>query len=1005
MAFSWKQGNASIYFTSAGVTIAFEDGQSRWALKTRFEGAREVDPTGISRQSAVLSYFTGSPDEWVTGVRTFSGIAYRDLWPGIDLVYLAHKGNIKYEFRVDAGADPSVIQLSYEGATSIRLTDTGALGVRTPIGSLVEKPPVSFQAMDGLTRPVASRYRLLGNRLGFDLGPYNPTKPLVIDPVVVLQSGYLGGADLDAAYGIDIDGSGNAYLTGLTRSSEATFPATAGPDVTYNDTESGDAFVAKLSPAGTFAYVGYIGGTAADAGSDVVVDTSGAAYVVGNTQSSQSSFPVLGGPDLTANGGVDGFVAKVSPSGTSLSYSGYIGGAGFDAGYGIDVDGSGRAFVAGETESTEATFPEAVGPDLTYNGEGDAFIAKVAANGTGLSFAGYVGGSEWDFGNAIAVDSSGNAYVAGSASSSELTFPEVGGPDLTHNGGGDAFLAKVAASGASLNYAGYVGGSAWDAAWGVAVDSSGNAYLSGDTDSDETTFPVTNGPDLTYNGASDAFAARITPTGAGLSYAGYLGGNGNDYAGYTSVAVDNKGNAYLTGTTNSPASSFPATTGPDLTQNGANDAYVARLTSTGSIDYAGYIGGSQYDSGYAIEVDAGHVAYVAGATNSTEATFPVAGGPDQTFNDMGIGDAFVTKVGVFHPLLVSKAGSGAGTVTSAPAGIECGGDCEEDFQEGASVTLTASAGPDSRFSGWSGACSGTSLTCQLAVDGPKNVTASFIETIPPDTSIVSGPAQLTNQTSAQFAFTSNEAGSTFSCSIDGGAFQPCSSPKAYSSLSEGSHEFRVRAIDPSGNVDASPASRSWNIDLTPPQTTITSGPTGLVKTAEATFTFSSSDSPPVLSCALDTGAFSLCSSPKSYSALPDGTHTFSVRAEDQAGNIDPSPATRSWVVDAKGPVLTFLRPTSGLYVNDQSFGGQGPTVVVGPVTVEVRAIDGESGVSTFRFEVNGAAVDPAKVTSQNGVYRFSFEPPSAGQYTITAKATNGSGIESTSSIQIFASPS
>jgi hypothetical protein len=1006
VAFSLREAHASLYFTSEGVTTALEDGKGRWAVETRFVGARKVQPIGSQQEATRVSYFRGAPGQWITDVRAYSEIVYPDLWPGIDLAYLLQEGQLKYEFRLAPGADPSAIELSHQGATSVVPLGDGGVEVRTPAGGFEDQAPVSFQPLGRARSPVTSRYLLRGDTVRFAVGSYDHTRPLVIDPVVVLQSGYVGGSGLDEAYGIDVDGIGNAFITGLTQSTEASFPVAAGPDLSYNDTSAGDAFVAKLNAAGTgFSYIGYIGGSGQDVGWDVAVDGSGAAYVTGETASPQGSFPLLGGPDGTFNeGGRDAFIAKVAPSGTSLSYSGYIGGASTDVGRGVAVDASGAAFVGGETESTEATFPEVGGPDLSYNGEGDAFVAKVSTTGNGLSYAGYVGGADWDFGTSIAVDPAGSAYLAGMASSSQSSFPETGGPDLTQNGSGDAFVAKVNATGAGLTYAGFLGGSAWDAAWGIALDASGSAHIAGDTESPEATFPVRSGPDLTYNGASDAFVARINANGGGLGYAGYIGGTGNDRAGYHSVAMDSLGNAYASGVTNS-ASGFPVTGGPDLSHNGANDAYVTKLNPSGALVHAGFIGGSQFDAGYAIAVDSSRVAYVVGGTNSTESTFPVAGGPDSTFNDIGVGDAFITKVGTIHPLTVVRGGSGLGTVTSSPAGINCGSDCSENYLEGSSVTLTATPGADSRFGGWSGACSGTATTCQVSLDSPKTVTATFLETVPPETSITSGPTSLTNSRTAQFAFSSNEAGSTFACSIDGGAFEACASPKSYPNLVEGPHEFRVRATDGSGNTDATPAVRTWTVDLTPPDTSITSGPSGLVTSNSASFAFASSEPPWSFSCAIDGGSFAPCSSPKNYSALPDGPHSFAVRAEDQAGNPDPSPATRSWVVDARGPIITFLRPTGGLYVNDQPFGGQGPTFVVGHVTVEARADDLESGVADFRFEVNGAPVSPSQVTFQNGIYRFSFRPTSAGQYTIGAVSTNGSGISSNSSIQVFGSPS
>jgi hypothetical protein len=296
------------------------------------------------------------------------------------------------------------------------------------------------------------------------------------------------------------------------------------------------------------------------------------------------------GPDLTYNGGTpDAFVAKVNAAGTALVYCGYIGGSSGDVGFGIALDPSGNAYVAGSTLSNEATFPVTIGPDLTYNGgEGDVFVAKVNAAGNALVYCGYIGGSGYDTSSGIAVDNSGNAYISGSASSTEATFPVTIGPDLTHNGGDDAFVAKVNAAGTALVYCGYIGGVGApdpflgivdEFGYGIAVDSSGSAYVTGYTFSDQATFPVTVGPDLTYNGGQDAFVARVNSAGAMLVYCGYIGGSGDERC--EAIAVDSSGNAYVTGSTISSEATFPVIVGPDLTFNdGFYDAFVVKVPST-----------------------------------------------------------------------------------------------------------------------------------------------------------------------------------------------------------------------------------------------------------------------------------------------------------------------------------------------------------------------------------------------------------------------------------------
>jgi hypothetical protein len=397
------------------------------------------------------------------------------------------------------------------------------------------------------------------------------------DGTALLYVTYLGGNGIDQGNGIAVDSNGNAYVTGITDSSQATFPEKGGPALTYNG--GFDAFVAKINATGTnLVYAGYIGGASLDVGADIAVDSGGNAYVTGTTVSPQATFPEKGGPDLTYNGGeADAFVAKVRADGTTLIYAGYLGGNSRDQGNGVAVDTAGNAYVTGSTKSSQATFPEKGGPDLTYNGgQADAFVAKVRADGTALIYAGYLGGSVREVGTDIAVDTAGNAYITGNTDS-QTTFPVIGGPDLTYNGGeADAFVAKINAAGTALVYTGYLGGSGGDFGNGIAVDTAGNAYVTGNTNSSQATFPEKGGPDLTYNGGSDAFVVKVNAAGTGLVYAGYLGGNGIEQG--VGIAVDHNGNAYVTGLTSSTAVTFPEIKGPDLIYNGGEaDVFVVKV--------------------------------------------------------------------------------------------------------------------------------------------------------------------------------------------------------------------------------------------------------------------------------------------------------------------------------------------------------------------------------------------------------------------------------------------
>ncbi len=258
--------------------------------------------------------------------------------------------------------------------------------------------------------------------------------------------------------------------------------------------------MAKINAAGTkLEYCGFIGGRENEFGRAIAVDTEGRAYITGYTLSKEDSFPVKKGPILTFKKNYEVFIARVSPFGDQLEYCGYIGGNGHDWGYGIAVDEEGAVYVAGGTASDENSFPVTTGPDLTFNGQVDAFVAKISSSGEEIIYCGYIGGEGEDVATAIAVDSAGFAYLTGYSGSTEITFPVTFGPDLEYNGGFyDAFVAKVSAAGNYLVYCGYLGGSGYEAGLGLSVDSWGCAYVTGFTSSNQESFPVKEGPELTF---------------------------------------------------------------------------------------------------------------------------------------------------------------------------------------------------------------------------------------------------------------------------------------------------------------------------------------------------------------------------------------------------------------------------------------------------------------------------------------------------------------------------
>jgi hypothetical protein len=672
IAYYIQGSDKTIYFTADGLTFTLtEPGrQQRWTLKLDFVSPNPgVRPRGRDQTEAVFSYFKGARKHWKPGLKSYASILYPDLWPGIDLIYAGTVNRMKYRFVVKPGADPNQIKLAYRGADKVTINQAGQLEVSAPVGGFLDESPVSYQEVGGRRVEIATAYRLGAMQergataYSFQVGEYDQSRELVIDPAVLVYCGFLGGAGSDQGRGIAVDTSGNAYITGFTDSTEPSFPVTVGPDLSYNGANF-DAFVAKIKADGTaLVYCGYIGGSSNDGADGIAVDGAGNAYVIGGASSTQTTFPVVGGPDLTYNGGpVDGFVAKVNASGTALIYCGYIGGNGTDLGHGIAVDEAGNTYVTGETTSNQSSFPVAGGPDLTFNGGtavGDAFVAKINSSGNALAYCGYLGGSGEEKGQRIAVDNAGNAYVTGFTNSTEASFPVAVGPDLSFNGNtGDVFVAKVNVSGTGLVYCGYVGGIGVDDGGDIAVDESGNAYVVGTTGSNEASFPVSVGPDLSYNGEiSDAFVAKVNAAGSALLYCGYIGGSRFERG--NGIAVDSRGQVYVTGETNSTEASFPVLGGPDLTHNGVGfiDAFIAKVNVSGTgLVYCGYIGGSNGDAGLDIAADGMGNAYITGTTLSSEATFPVVSGPNLTYNGGNL-DVFIAMIsdGVNNTTSVSAA--------------------------------------------------------------------------------------------------------------------------------------------------------------------------------------------------------------------------------------------------------------------------------------------------------------------------------------------------------------
>ncbi|HJQ34367.1 MAG TPA: SBBP repeat-containing protein [Pyrinomonadaceae bacterium] len=613
-------------------------------LRMKLVGAdASVPAVGAEELAGKANYFVGDdPARWQTNVPTFARVRYAGVYEGVDLVYYGNQRQLEYDFSVAPGADPRAVALRFEGADKVELDASGDLLLRLG-GSVVRQPkPVIYQEAAGVRREVEGGYVVEeGGRVGFKVGEYDRSAPLVIDPTIVYST-YLGGSAADQAWAVAVDPSGSVYVAGFTVSTN--FPTANAIQAANGGFQ--DAFVAKLNPAGNaLVYSTYIGGSGGDQARGLAVDSSGAAYITGFTGST-TNFPTVNPVQAAFGGnGQDAFVTKLNPAGNALVYSSYIGGnGGNEFGEGIAVDSGGNAYLTGDTDSTN--FPTANALQAAFAGSTDVFLTRLNATGNAFVYSTYLGGAGFEIAKSVAVDSLGAAYVTGDTDSTN--FPTLN-PIQAANAGGakDAFVTKVSAAGTGLVYSTYLGGSAQDNGEGIAVDSTGNAYVTGTTFS--TNFPTANAiqpANGTSGGSStqDAFVTKLNIAGNALVYSTYLGGAGGEVG--SDIKVDSAGAVYVVGGTGS-TTTFPTANAIQCARSGGSDAFVTKLNTAGNaFVYSTYLGGSgsgAAEQARGVAVDSSGNAYVVGNTTSND--FPTVTPIQAAFGgDAAIGDAFVFKL-------------------------------------------------------------------------------------------------------------------------------------------------------------------------------------------------------------------------------------------------------------------------------------------------------------------------------------------------------------------------
>ncbi|WP_332450381.1 DUF7948 domain-containing protein [Methanoculleus sp.] len=647
-----------VLFTRDGLVLVHTPGSADNAsvdvIRQSFAGASpDTHLAARGPRPGVMNYYVGNDSsKWPNGIPIYSGVVYEDLYPGIDLMYTEENGRLKREFRVSPGADPSRIELLYEGENEPHVDGNGVLRFASPAGEMLESPLVCWQVIGGEKVDRAAEYVVDGRSVRIDVTEYDAGHELVIDPELVYSS-YLGGWDWDLGYAVTGDGSGGAWVTGYT----------ASPDFPVLDDSNGKyghiAFVSHFGPNGTLLSSTCLGGgggeTRSDYGHVLAGDDEGGVWVMGTAG---PGFPVLNASQEVCGGGGDLFISHLSSSGTLLS-STYLGGGGAELDNALVGDGTGGVWVAGLTTSTDFPVTDGAYQSDYGGGSGDAFVSHFSSTGV-LLFSTYLGGENYDYGSALAGDGAGGVWVMGG--NQYGNFPVLNAYQSTNKGGWDVFVSHFSSAGALLSST-YLGGSDHDDGSALAGDGVGGVWVTGETRSVhvpdfDTGFPVRNAYQGNNRGYYDAFVSHLSSEGA-LLLSTYLGGDEHD-SGYA-LAGDGSGGVWVTGRTRS--ANFPVENAYQSTYGGVStygDRFVSHFSSEGVLLSSTYLGGEaddcdggrgrEDDYRYTLVGDDAGGVWVTGHTGSTD--FPLLWAYQSSYGG-GIHDAFVSHFSSEGVLLLS----------------------------------------------------------------------------------------------------------------------------------------------------------------------------------------------------------------------------------------------------------------------------------------------------------------------------------------------------------------
>lgn len=630
------------------------------ALKEEFIGGKINTVKGERKAAIEINHFKGNdPSKWRRNISAYEVVNLGEVYKGIKLKLRAYGNNVEKLFYIKPHAAPEAIKIKLSGAHTLRVNDAGQLEAETDLGSVRFTKPVAYQTINGKRVAVAVEYRIPKSKIrtqnietnlsnqesgiqhpqleyGFTIAKYDNKRELVIDPL--LASTYLGGFESDYGNSIAIDSGKNVFVAGYTKSSD--FPTTAG--TLDNSYSNGDIFVSKLNADLTQLLAStFLGGSSDDYVRSLVIDSNKNIYMAGQTSS--SDFPTtVDTCDTSKNGFSDGFLVRLSSDLTHLLSSTFLGGSSDDSVHSVTVDPSGIILcVTGRTLSSD--FPVTPGSYDTRYKNGDVFVSKLTWNLTRILASTFLGGTNNDFGNSIAIDSNRNIFVGGDTWSSDFPVSD-NAYDSSFNGGfGDVFVSKLNWDLTQVLASTYLGGATDDSANSIAIDPRGNIYVAGETESLD--FPTTHSAYETSFRNGDAFVSRLNGNLTKLLASTFLGGADDDVC--NSIAIDPGGNVYMAGHTAS--SDFPTTPDSYCTSKSVYfDAFITKLSGDlTNLLASTFLGGNYRDIARSIVIDPSGNVYVTGETRS--ANFPATPGTyDTSYNgDASIlynVDAFVSKL-------------------------------------------------------------------------------------------------------------------------------------------------------------------------------------------------------------------------------------------------------------------------------------------------------------------------------------------------------------------------